>query len=310
MRAKLEDPFPKLVSGLCNPNRGRAIGVAKSGQNIPSNSLDRALMVLQRIEQSRGGLTNSEVSRELGIATSSCSYILSRLEKRGYLSRDSPSGKYRIGLTVLSLAHGVLRDLGFRSLAEPTLYRLVSESGLSASIGVIERRRLVFVDRLESPKFLSDAVHAQETQLGRKSRWSPNPKEQIRGRELRDIGRELPLHSNAPGKMILAHLPQADVLTILKEVGLEQCTPHTIVSESELLDELETIRKRGWAASYEEQYSGISAIAAPIFGADGEISAAVSLNGSSSDSLWQNPGEIVQMVTVAAREISNRARMR
>jgi DNA-binding IclR family transcriptional regulator len=279
---------------------------SEEDQGVPSNSLDRALLVLERIERCHGGLTNSQVSRALGIATSSCSYILTRLERRGYLQRDSRSGKYRIGLTTLALAHGALRDMEFRSIAEPILYRLVSETGLSASLAVVERGRVLFVDRLESPQFLKDAVEAGDATQGRKDRGRMAQPNQIRRRDLRDIGRELPVHSNAPGKMILAHMAQDQVHNIIQEHGLEKCTPRTIVSAAQLMSELELIRKRGWAVSHEEQYLGISAIAAPTFGYDGEISAAISLNGNSSDPIWQESNQIIRIATAAGREITNR----
>lgn len=196
----------------------------------------------------------------------------------------------------------------FRSLAEPTLYRLVNETGLSASLAVVQRGRVLFVDRLESPQFLKDAVEARDvTQDGNNRQRTAQP-DQIRRRDLRDIGRELPVHSNAPGKMILAHMSEDQVRNIIQLYGLERCTPNTIVSETQLISELELIRKRGWAASRQEQYIGISAIAAPTFGYDGEVSAAVSLNGNSSNPIWKESNEIIRIAKAAGREITNRAR--
>ena len=305
MLPNFHHPSRQAAADVSNPRTTRRTVSSDEECGVPSNSLDRALLALERIERCHGGLTNSQVSRALGIATSSCSYILGRLERRGYLQRDSRSGKYRIGLTTLALAHGALRGMEFRSLAEPILYRLVSETGLSASLAVVERGRVLFVDRLESPQFLKDVVETGSVP-GRKSRGPMTQPNQLRRRDLRDIGRELPVHSNAPGKVILAHLSQDQVDDIIQEHGLERCTPRTIVSKGQLMSELEVIRKQGWAFSNEEQYLGISAIAAPTFGYDGEISAAISLNGNSSDTIWHQASQIIRIATAAGRELTKK----
>ena len=62
---------------------------------LPTNSLDRALVILQFIGRTPGGLTNLEISQKFKLARSTCSYILSRLEKERYLARDKESGRFR-----------------------------------------------------------------------------------------------------------------------------------------------------------------------------------------------------------------------
>jgi DNA-binding Lrp family transcriptional regulator len=89
--------------------RRRSLGVPV--MRLATNSLERALVILQLIGKTAGGLTNLEISVELKIARSTCSYILSRLEREAYLVRDKASGKYRIGLKTLILGRGALREV-------------------------------------------------------------------------------------------------------------------------------------------------------------------------------------------------------
>ena len=123
-----------------------------------TNSLERAMALLELLEQTPGGLTNAEISRRLDIPKSTCSYIMARLERKGYLVRDEDTGCYQIGLTTVALAHGALREIGVRSIAEPALYKLASETGLSAGIGVLERGRVLVIDRVEGSDFVREAV--------------------------------------------------------------------------------------------------------------------------------------------------------
>ena len=81
----------------------------------PSAAVERALSMLEAVSQDSEGLTNAEISRKLQIPKSSASYILRTLEKRGYLNRDSATGKYRVGLKVLSLSRGALSGIDVRA---------------------------------------------------------------------------------------------------------------------------------------------------------------------------------------------------
>jgi len=266
-----------------------------------TNSLDRALALLEMLEQTPGGLRHADISRRLRIPKSTCSYILSRLEQRGYLVRDADSARYRIGLATVTLAHGALREIGLRSIAEPALYKLASETGLSAGIGVLERGRVLIIDRVEGAEFVRDAVGIAEG-----GRWAGGSRK-YRVREDRDIGRELPAHSTALGKVLMAYLPAHALLELIARRGLARYTRKTITSRPGLIRELELVRRQGYATADEEHYAGIRSVAAPIR-IGGEVTAGVSLNGSVAEAAWRDPDALVERVRAAGREISRRAR--
>ncbi len=268
----------------------------------PTNSLERALAILDILEQTPGGLRNTEISRQMRIPKSTCSYIMTRLEQRGYLMRDHLSGRYKIGLTPVALAHGALREIGVRSIAEPALYKLAGETGLSAGIGVLERGRVLIIDRVEGSEFVRDAVQ------GAVELPAPSGSRKYRLREERDIGRELPAHSTALGKVLLAYLPRQQVLALIAQHALTRFTRKTIASKARLLHELDLVRKQGFATADEEHHIGLRSVAAPIYGATGEVSAGVALNGSLAEAAWADAAELIERVKAAGREISRRAR--
>ncbi|HWF09727.1 MAG TPA: IclR family transcriptional regulator [Bryobacteraceae bacterium] len=252
----------------------------------PTNSLERALLLLDMVEKTPGGLRNAEISRRMQIPRSSCSWILARLERQGYLTRDENTNRYKIGLKTVTLAHGALRDLGFRAGAEPVLYRVASQTGLAAGVGVLEGGHILLVDRVEPPERAGQALVRE------------------RPRDQRDIGRELPAHSTALGKVLLAHLSREDVNRYLDDHALTRKTARTIVSRDDLLIELRKIRQRGYAIADAEQDVGVRALAAPIFDFTGSVRAALSLNGPPSAPIWREPKTLVALVTAAGREIS------
>ena len=268
-----------------------------------TNSLERALVILEILEQTPGGLRNAEISQRIGIPKSTCSYIMARLQQKGYLAREDRTGRYTLGLTTVALAHGALREIGVRSIAEPALYKLAGETGLSAGIGVLERGRVLIIDRVEGAEFVRDAVHTAETLARGHDRTR-----KYRVREDRDIGRELPAHSTALGKVLLAGLPRPRVLELIRERGLTRYTRKTITTKPRLLHELDEVRRQGYATADEEHHAGIRSIAAPVYGAAGDVAAGVALNGSLAESAWRDPVELISLVRAAGREISRHAR--
>jgi DNA-binding IclR family transcriptional regulator len=270
--------------------------LCESGGVAATNSLERALLLLKVIEQTPGGLRNADISRQLKIPKSSCTYIVSRLEREGYLIQDPVSRRYKIGLTPIALAHGALREVGIRTVAEPALYKLTSQTGLSAGIGILRRGRVLLVDRVEGPRFVDRAIEAA---AGRTSY-------QVRAQ--RDIGRVLPVHSTALGKVLLAFLPRQQVMDMLAKYGIASAAT-TIVSKKRLLGELDLVRKQRYAIADGEVYSDLRALSVPIFDADGEARAAVSVNGNPNEPVWDDLAKLVRTIEEAARDISRRARI-
>jgi DNA-binding IclR family transcriptional regulator len=244
-----------------------------------TNSLERALMLLDLVARQREGLTNAEISRRMRIAPSTCSYILSRLEREGYVSRDKQSGRYQIGLRLVELAYGALRTIGHRPIVEPALHRLVEQTRLTALVAVWVRGRAVVVDKLESPESIKVDV---------------------------DIGYPLHAHSSALGKMLLAHLPPDEFDRFIEEHGLPRRTPKTITSKAKLLQELETVRARGYSTANGEEFVGGRAVAAPIVDGFGRVCAAISGAGPAMHPIWKCPEDAIRGVKAAAREISRR----
>lgn len=244
-----------------------------------TNSLERALLVLDLVARERQGLTNAEISRRMRIAPSTCSYILARLEREGYVSRDGTTARYQIGLRILELAYGALRTVGHRPVVEPALHRLVERTRLTALVAVWLRGRAVVVDKLESAESIKTDV---------------------------DIGYPLHAHASALGKVLLAYLPPDELKQFIKEHGLPRRTPKTITSKARLLQELETVRVRGYSVANGEEFTRGRAVAAPILDASGRVRAAVSGVGPDVHPSWECPEEVIRSVKAAAQQITKR----
>jgi DNA-binding IclR family transcriptional regulator len=95
------------------------------------------------------------------------------------------------------------------------------------------------------------------------------------------VGKRLPPHSSAVGKVLLAHEPWAHSRDALERCGVQQYTDRTLSSVDALRSELTTVRQMGTARDRQETVEGVCCHAAPIFDG-GCVVAAISVCVSSS----------------------------
>jgi DNA-binding IclR family transcriptional regulator len=154
--------------------------------------------MLEAVAQESDGLSNAEISRKLNIPKSSASYILRTLETRGYLTRDPESGKYRVGLKILSLSRGALGGRDVRGVALPIMRRLTQQTGLTCHLAVLDGPEAVYIEKVEPEGFI------------RMDTW---------------VGRRMRVHATSVGKAIVAHIPQEQLEQILRKSGMESARP-------------------------------------------------------------------------------------
>lgn len=99
------------------------------------------------------------------------------------------------------------------------------------------------------------------------------------------MGFRIRLHHIGVGKAVLAHLSEERIEDIINTWGLPRSTENTITGREDLMEELETIRERGYAIDYEEWTKGLTCIGAPII-VDSEV-----LGGISVSAPTRRPGD-------------------
>jgi IclR family acetate operon transcriptional repressor len=266
-----------ILIGLARTSQKTSSKV-KGGKELATNSLERALVILERVAAQKGGLTNKDLSAELGIATSTCSYILERLERNGFLTRDAATGRYSIGLKAIVIARGALRQFDFHKDADPVLRRFAERTGLEAVVGVLDQSQLMIISRVPTGKF---------------------PKADV------DTGTEFPAHTTAIGKVLLAHLPPNEVAAMIEPHGLTARTKRTIVDKTQLIEELVAVREQGFGITDEEHAVGMRSVAVPITDPWDRVDAAMAAIGTLKDLVWkQHLEDTVRVLREAAREIS------
>src|SRR6202140_4380806 len=111
----------------------------------PATAVERALNILETVAHRREGLPNSEISRKLAIPKSSASYILRTLERRGYLRREVETGRYRLGLKILSLGGDAQANLDLAHVALPYMRLLVEKIRRTSHLAVLDQGEAVYI---------------------------------------------------------------------------------------------------------------------------------------------------------------------
>lgn len=177
----------------------------------------------------------TELADAVGLSKGVVYNHLGTLSEIGYVKKESR--KYRPSLRLLSLGDRVRSRVGIFAAARPQLDNLTKTTGETAIL-LIEENGLGICTYLTA---------------GADS-WSPEY----------HLGEALRLHATAPGKAILATLPDERVDEIVSEHGLPQRTKQTISDRDALFSAIRAIRDNNIAFAREEQFEGVVGVGTSV----------------------------------------------
>ena len=197
-----------------------------------------------------GELGTNEIARRTGMTPSTVSRQLGTLAASGLVERVDATGRYRLGIRLVHLANAVLARLDVREVARPHLVALVDATGETATLSVPGDEDAITVD------FVPGSHQVQPVSR---------------------LGRPSIAHATSAGKVMLAFSGRE-----LPDGPFRAFTTRTITDRQALATEIEEVRERGYALAAGEREPGLTAIAAPIRSARGELEAIVALQGPSA----------------------------
>jgi IclR family acetate operon transcriptional repressor len=197
----------------------------------------------------RSPRTLTELADAIGVPAVETAPIVAALERHDLVAWDAERSGLRPGSAALRFARSGVGREDLVELAQPSMRRLADESGETANL------------ILPRPAGTEAVAQVDGRHLLGATNW---------------IGRELPLHCTAAGKVFLtfgaAELPDGE---------LERLTPATVTDRGRLDRELEAVRDQGYATIVDELEPGLSAVAAPVRDRGGTVVAALTASGAS-----------------------------
>jgi DNA-binding IclR family transcriptional regulator len=201
-----------------------------------------------------GELSLDQITRLNGLPKSTSFRLLQSLEKCGFLAQNGETGRYSLGERFFALANSGLPYQRLISIAKPFLHSLMLTFGESVNLGVYDEGMVAHIFAIDSPKPY---------------------------RVTATIGNRAHLHCTGMGKSIAAYLAPEDLERALLKHGLPARTARTLTSTEALMADLATIRQTGVSHDNQEDVEGVECFAAPLFGKDGALLAAISISGPS-----------------------------
>jgi DNA-binding IclR family transcriptional regulator len=238
-----------------------------------TQSIDRAADLLVRVVESSEPSSVGELAQAAGLPKSTASRLLSALERQGLVQREG-RGSVSVGPVLMRLASRGSIGADLTALAAPALRRLAEASAETINLAVPAPGGVEHLAQIDSPHFLGS------------SNW---------------VGRRVPHHCTAVGKVFLAHGAAR-----LGPSPLPRLTPATVTDRAALAAQFELVRARGYATAGGELEPGLTAIAAPVFAADGRVVAALSISGPDIRLTQRRLDELAATVVAEADRLSSR----
>ncbi|MBE1487430.1 IclR family transcriptional regulator [Plantactinospora soyae] len=202
----------------------------------PVKSAGRTLDVLEALADSPRRRSLVELARDLGIPKSSLHGLLRTMIQRGWVEADLTGTRFGLGVRALQVGAAYLEADDATGLLSGVLDELASRFGETVHLGRLDGPHVVYLAKRES-------VHPLRLYSA--------------------IGRHLPAHATALGKVLLAERPDEAVDRLLSW-PLPALTRHTVTDPSLLHAELATVRARGYAVDREENTEGIVCFAMAV----------------------------------------------
>lgn len=239
-------------------------------------SVTRAFQILSFLNKSSRPQSVDEIASALQLNSKTVHRFLLTLEDIGAVTRGGRA-KFTLGITMADLGQQVMIHRALYAAAMPQLHRLVATFGESAQVAVRVNDEIAAIAHV------------------------PGTIQKLRGIL---VGKTLPLHCTAVGKVLLAGLDDAKFLSLSKVLPLEARTMNTFASRNALRDHIMKVRTDGYAINNQESDIDVRAAAVPIKNRLGRVIAAISVSGHPDRVLNETLFQFITELKQSAAQIS------
>lgn len=238
----------------------------------------RTVRLLKAFSPEKPRMTLAELGAAVGLTRTTAHRLLAALESEGLITRDRSRSSYSLGPAAIALGSQALLSSDLRRTVRPTLDVLAAAFGETTTLEVLIGDEILVLDGVAGRHLVSSVL---------------------------DTGTRWPVFATSTGRCILAHLPKFQCESLLS-LPRSQFTARTETDVGQLRAELDRIRQRGFAATFEELADDYVGVAAEFRGPSGEIEGAVSIGGPASRLTVARVEEMGAMLREVADELSSR----
>ena len=197
----------------------------------------------------------------------------------GFAAQDPETHEYVAGADFMRLGLAAAKRLDLREAVRPTLERLSVEANETVHLGVLQGPNVFYIDGVECQRVL---------RIGSR------------------VGVIVPLHCVSMGKALLATLPRSRVGELYPSEKLPTLTSRTVASKSELIRQLDAVRRIGYASSSGESDEGVMSVSTALAKEVGKVRRGHQRGGARKPSDAGTSPRVGALLLGAAAEIGAR----
>lgn len=240
-------------------------------------NIARALKILEYLASQKKEASIAEISTDFNFPKNSVFRVMKTLEYYGYV--EETGRKYQATPRLLYLGYAGMQNKGLVENALDVMHSLRDEINETVLIGSLLGNQVVIVEQLVSFQYIKFTT---------------------------EIGARVHIQTSAPGKAILAFLPEDERENIINQINFVRYTDNSVPSKRAMLEEIDTVRRRGYAVDDGEQVKDVHCIGVPIFDYRGYPIAAIWLVSPEYRLTRDNYPRVGEIVKEHALKISRR----
>ena len=214
-------------------------------------SIARCMKVITAFDAEDVEMSPADVAAKTGLTRATARRVLLTLTSLGYVASD---GKwFRLSPKMLDLGFSYLASMQIGEVVQPIINAASKKVGETCAISVLDGQDIVSIAHSSFDRFDQVTFYP---------------------------GTHMPACISAAGRVMLAHQNTEKLDAFLRHVRLKRYTPKSIATRTDLIKELEQVRRQGYARVDGELEVGLYTLAAPIFNVAKLPIAAVTFGGN------------------------------
>ena len=242
--------------------------------------LRRGLLLLETLADARRPLSVSEIAKRMNLTRSTVFRLTYTLRYMGFLEEVADSKSFTLGPRILNIGYAFLASKDIIEVSRLDLELLRDTTNVSAHLAIRDRKEVLYLSCVQTKSgFLSNL----------------------------NVGARLPAYATPMGWLLLSELSNRDIQQLFAHSDFVPLTEHTPRNAGELMQRVAQAVEKGYVISRGTVEAGGSTIAAPVYGRDGHVVAAIDISGpDSAFDIVRIEARYVQDVVNAAQRISAR----
>jgi DNA-binding IclR family transcriptional regulator len=217
----------------------------KMKQNLSDfTTAEKVIETLLSFQIDRPQWGTRELGAHLGFSPSTAQRILNTLKDYHFVQQDPITRKYHLGSIFYEFINTLQVSNPLTRTAQPYMSRLLALTKETIALNVIANGERTCIDVIESPRSVKVTLA---------------------------IGTKNPLYVGSSGKCMLAFSSDDFINTYFKQTTPVPITINTITDKNKLRNELQIIKKQGYATGFGEKISGFGSMSAPILNHKGSL---------------------------------------